>query len=356
MRVLGGVGILAFLLWRLGTGPFLHGLRVIDSGALAAAVGIGVLTTVACAWRWTLVARGLGVRLPLRSAIAAYYRSQFLNTTLPGGVLGDVHRAVRHGRDVGDIGRGIRAVVLERFAGQVVQVVIAVVALLALPSPVRSRVPAVAAVLAVAALGAVLLARVRTGGAQPEPVSGGGEHPPRGTGGAQPEPGGGGEPARHLGGGASRFARALRTGASDLRGGLLGRHNGPGIVLASAVVVVGHLATFLVAARTAGATAPLTRLAPLGLLLLLAMALPVNIGGWGPREGVAAWAFGAAGLSATLGVSTAVVYGVLALVASLPGAGVLMSRWIVRVRSGRDRAGERRRAPAPVPRENAIHD
>jgi hypothetical protein len=53
----------------------------------------------------------LGVRLPLRTAVADCYRSLFLNATLPGGVLGDVHRAVRHGRDVGDVGRGIRAVV-----------------------------------------------------------------------------------------------------------------------------------------------------------------------------------------------------------------------------------------------------
>ena len=50
------------------------------------------------------------------------------------------------------------------------------------------------------------------------------------------------------------------------------------------------------------------------------MAVPMNIAGWGPREGVAAWAFAAAGLSATQGVATAVVYGVMVLVASLPGA------------------------------------
>ena len=37
---------------------------------------------------------GCGVGLPLPSATAAYYRSQFLNTALPGGVLGDVHRGV----------------------------------------------------------------------------------------------------------------------------------------------------------------------------------------------------------------------------------------------------------------------
>ena len=76
-RPLGGVGILAVLLWRLGTGPFLDGLRLIDGRALAAALGIGVLTTVCCAWRWSLVAGGLG------SAAAAADRGRRL---LPVGV------------------------------------------------------------------------------------------------------------------------------------------------------------------------------------------------------------------------------------------------------------------------------
>ena len=57
--------------------------------------------------------------------------------------------------------------------------------------------------------------------------------------------------------------------------------------------------------------------------MLLAAALP-NVGGWGPREGVTAWAFAAAGLGASLGVATAVVYGVMVFVATLPGAAVLV--------------------------------
>src|SRR5829696_3703067 len=85
-RLLAGVGILTILLWRLGTGPFLDGLRLVDGWALAAALGIGGLTTVCCAWRWSLVAGGLGVRLTLRSAVAHCYLSVFLNATLPGGV------------------------------------------------------------------------------------------------------------------------------------------------------------------------------------------------------------------------------------------------------------------------------
>jgi hypothetical protein len=125
----------------------------------------------------------------------------------------------------------------------------------------------------------------------------------------------------------------MRAVATDIRDGLLTGRNGIGVVVASVAVVAGHLATFVVAARTAGATASWTALLPLGLLALLAMAVPLNVAGWGPREGVAAWAFGAAGLTVTQGVATAVTYGVLVFVASLPGAAVLLVRWSGRART-----------------------
>jgi hypothetical protein len=156
VRFLGAAATLTVLVWRLGTGPFLDGVRTLDGRALAAAAGLGVLTTVCCAWRWKVVAGGLGIDLPMPAAVAAYYRSVFLNVTLPGGVVGDVHRGISHGRDVSDVGRGLRAVVWERSAGQVVQVVLTVVVLLVLPSPVRSSMPLVAIAVVVAAAGVVL--------------------------------------------------------------------------------------------------------------------------------------------------------------------------------------------------------
>ena len=137
-RALVGMGILALLVWWVGTGPFLDGIRAQRRRSLLA-FGIGVVTT-RLRLAVDLVAAGLGVRLPVRDAVAAYYRSQFLNTTLPGGVLGDVHRAVRHGRDIGDVRLGVRAVVLDRVAGQVVQVLLAAVVLCPLPVP-GARVP-----------------------------------------------------------------------------------------------------------------------------------------------------------------------------------------------------------------------
>jgi uncharacterized membrane protein YbhN (UPF0104 family) len=292
----GGAAVtLAVLVWRLGTGPFLDGLRTIDGRALAAAAGLAVLTTVCCAWRWKIVARGLGIDLPLPAAVAAYYRSQFLNVTLPGGVVGDVHRGISHGRDASDVGRGLRAVAWERSAGQVVQVVLTVGVLLVLPSPVQSFMPPAAIALVVAVLGLALVARLRPGG------------------------------------GRSRWARLRRAVAGDVRDGLLARRAWPAIALASVLAVAGHAVTFLIAARTAGATAPASRMLPLALLVMLAMVLP-SVAGWGPREGAAAWVFSAAGLGAERGVATGVVYGVMVLVASLPGAAFLVLAWFRRSR------------------------
>ena len=289
LRLAAAGSVLAVVVWRVGTGPFLDGMRLVDGWSVAWAFAITAASTLCCAWRWHLVSRGLGVEVPMRAAVAAYSRSQLLNLTLPGGVVGDVHRAVRHGREVGDVGRGARAVVWERTAGQVVQIVLTVVLLLVLPSPVRRYVPLVAVGLALVAVVVVLAGRVL----------------PRSS--------------------ASRVSRAVRVAVDDVRQGLLAPRAWPGILLASAVVVAGHTTTFLVAARTAGVTTPVTQLLPLALLVLAATAVPLSLAGWGPREGMAAWAFALGGLGASLGVTTAVVYGVLVLVASLPGALVLLA-------------------------------
>ncbi|MFI5856491.1 lysylphosphatidylglycerol synthase transmembrane domain-containing protein [Streptomyces parvulus] len=302
LGTLAGAAILAVLLWRMGTGAFLDGLRRIDAPTVLAALGIGFVTTVFSAWRWALVARGLRIRLPLGPAVADYYRALFLNAALPGGVLGDVHRAVRHGRGAGDLGRAVRAVVLERVAGQLALIGTGAVVLLTLPSPVRDEVRRAAPLVALALLGAVAVVLALR---------------PRRA------------PARR-----GRVLRAF----DETRRALLSRRNLPGVAVSSAVVLAGHLVMFALAARVAGSGATAAELTPLAVLALLAMGLPLNVGGWGPREGVTAWAFGAAGLGAGTGLGVAVVYGVLSLVASLPGVVVLVARRF----AGPDRSYERR--------------
>lgn len=194
------------------------------------------------------MARALGTDIGLSRATGAYYRSLFLNSVLPGGILGDVHRAVTQGRRAGDVALGVRAVAWERLSGQVVQAMVTAVVLLTLPSPVRPALPWILAGLA----------------------------------------------------------------------GVAGC-----AVLASLLVCAGHTATFVIAARMAGATAPGGELIALLMVIQLAAAIPLNVGGWGPREGAAAWAFAAAGLGAASGVTVSTLYAVLMLIAVTPGAGLL---------------------------------
>ncbi|KOU01547.1 membrane protein [Streptomyces sp. NRRL F-4707] len=313
LGTLAGAAVLAVLLWRLGTGALLDGLRRIDAVTVLAALGIGLVTTVFSAWRWALVARGLRIRLPLGAAVADYYRALFLNAALPGGVLGDVHRAVRHGRSAGDLGRGVRAVVLERVAGQLALTGAGAAVLLTMPSPVRGAARHLAPLVALALLGAlaVLLALRRN------------RPPARWTTSARRTSARRTISARRT---PPHRGRALRAVLGEAREGLLSRRNLPGVAGSSVVVLAGHLTMFVLAARVAGSPASVAVLVPLAVLALLAMALPLNVGGWGPREGVTAWAFGAAGLGAGTGLGVAVVYGVLGLAASLPGAVVLVAR------------------------------
>jgi uncharacterized membrane protein YbhN (UPF0104 family) len=320
LRLAAGVTVLWFLGRQVGAGPFKDGLRAVTWQAVVAAVMLTALTTVCSAWRWRVVARALGVGISLPRAFGAYYRSLFLNSVLIGGVLGDVHRAVTHGRRVGDVAVGLRAVAWERLCGQVVQALVTAIVLLTLTSPVRAALPYVLAGVAGIAGCAALVVR----GA-----------------------------ARR---GQSRLALAARAVSADLRHGLMAPDVWPQLTLASVLVVAGHTATFVIAARVAGSTAPLGELIALLMVVQTATVIPLSIGGWGLREGAAAWAFGVAGLGAATGVTVSILYAVLMLAAVAPGAGLLLGD-AVRRRRGPGNSGEsRRRDLAPQTSEVAPGD
>jgi hypothetical protein len=285
-----GALVLVAVVAHTGTGPVVAGVGSLEAPTVAACVALAAVTTLACAWRWRLVAGGIGVAIGMPAAVAACYRAQLLNTVLPGGVLGDVHRGVLHGRAVGATGPALRAVAWERSAGQAVHLTLAAGVLLVLPSPVGNAVPVAAGTAVLLLVATWLVVRRR-------PVT------------------------RR-----SWTGRALATALEDVRCGLLVRRAWPGVLAASTVATVGHTVTFVVAARAVGVGAPLTELLPLAVLVLVAAGLPLNLAGWGPREGMAAWAFGAAGIGTGQGVAAAVAYGTLVLLATLPGALFLAPR------------------------------
>jgi len=237
LRVAAGAALLVLLAVRFGAGPFLDGLRAAGPWSATLALVLTAGTTYCCALRWTLVTERLGGHLPLGTAYATYYRSQLINATTPGGVVGDVYRGVRH---------GWRSVIFERGIGQVVQ--LGLIGALLLPGDWRW----------VGLVG--VLALVAAGGP---------------------------------------------------------------ITVLSALSTSGHLLIFLTAAAAVGVHLPPLSLVSVGALVLLGASIPLNIAGWGPREGVAAWAFAAFGSTAATGLTVAIAFGVISTLATLPGLALL---------------------------------
>ena len=278
-----GAGILVAIVITVGAEPFVRGLASVSAVPAAVALALGVVTTLAAAWRWRILARRLGLTLGWGESVSAYYRSQFLNTVLPGGVIGDVHRAVVHGRSVSRVSQASRAVVAERAAGQAVQLVLAAVVLVSVG--VSGYAPAVSTVLlavAVACAGAVVAAAV-----------------------------------------SARARVAITRELTSLRSAFGTVGTVVRVSAASLIVIVGHVATFVVACVAVGVEASPERLAAVALIVMLAGAIPLNLGGRGPREGAAAWAFAAAGLGAAAGIAASTAFGVLAMIAVAPGAAVV---------------------------------
>jgi uncharacterized membrane protein YbhN (UPF0104 family) len=266
-----GVLVVGVLLARFGGDPVGRGLHATDGRLLGVSVALTAVATACCAWRWRAVAGALDAGIGFGPAYLSCYRAQFLNATLPAGVLGDVHRAVEHGRRAGRAGWAIRSVVWERTLGLGVQVAVTVAVVVAVPTALRP----VAALVGAGAVGLFLL--------------------------------------------------ALRWVRPDLAA-ILGRRRSAVTVLAASVGVAAcHTVVLLTAMAATGVDLPAPQTLALALAILLGSAVPTSVAGWGPREGAAAWAFSAVGLPAADGLAVSVAYGVAALVATLPGALALLA-------------------------------
>ncbi len=274
LRLAASVGALAVVAVVVGEQAVRAGTAVLSPVPVLLALLLGLLWRTLAATRWLLLARALGAPLTFTAAVSEYFRSELVNQVVPGGVVGDVDRARRHGSDVGLL-RAARAVFLERATGQLVLVAATAVTLLARPELLQVSDGVDGRTVTV--LGVVLGALVVLAVVLWSPWRG--RRPPR---------------------------------------ALL-----PALVAAT-VLSVGVLACFVVlfllaAAATGAAPAPAGVLVPAVLVVLLVSGIPLTVAGWGAREAGAALCFAAVGLASADGVAAAVGYGLLSLVSALPG-------------------------------------
>ena len=328
-RVGTSVGILGALAWVLDPRAILGRVGDLRAEWVAIALVLAVVQVMVSAGRWAFTAARLGVALDGRTAIREYYLATFLNQVLPGGILGDVSRAWRHGRapEVSSSvpanavlasgtrpsfdARAAHAVILERASGQLVMTAVALISLVVLSRQID---PGARGWLLGGPIGAVILA----GGAVWLLLP--------------------------------RLARRPAAGRllADAHRALIA---GPAALVqlsTSLVVVATYLATWIAATRAVGIDTPTTTLLPLVAPTLVTMLIPVTIAGWGLREAGAAALWTMVGLTAVDGVAVSIAYGLLVLLGSLPGGVLLLST--VLSPTGRDRTEDRRPVESDAPR------
>lgn len=272
--------------------------------------GIAALTlqTVISAARWKLISGRLEHRFSLFKAVREYYLAQFLNQTLPGGMVGDAGRAYRARHGAGLVKAG-QAVLFERMSGQIALVLVAApgVALTALvPGGIRWPAAVGTVALVLAALFILL----------PLAVLGGAKAP-------------------------GAVGRASRNFVDAARHALFAREVRYWQIVLSFGTVGCNLAAFAFCAMATGTALGVFGTVTVVPLVLLAMIVPLSVAGWGVREAAAALLFPVVAASSEAGVAASVAFGLVFLVSTLPGALVLM--WKTQ------QTPERDPAPDPAP-------
>lgn len=280
LRLIVSACLIAAVIWATDGAAIVARLSGLSPVWMAVAIAALTLATVSMARRWQVVAAHLRLPLDFRFALREYYLGTAINQVLPGGVTGDAARAVR-ARHGADLKTAALSVALERLLGQVALFGLLAVGLLvalALPGGIDWGVLAWAVPAALAGLAAVgvFLARRR------------------------------GAPGR-------------------LMGLLLVLQQRAELLVLAAISCGCLILSFYAAARATGAVLPATAWATLIPLVLVAMLIPLSIGGWGWREGAAAALFPLIGETASAGVAAGIAYGAAIWIAALPAAFILIT-------------------------------
>lgn len=243
---------------------------------------------IVSALRWRFTAGRLGEDIPVRLAIREYYVASFLNQSLPGGVAGDAIRAFRM-RNAGEGGwkQPAKAVVMERVSGQLAFFVLALCGLAFWPFLLGDETDW-------PGLRPLMLATLGMG------------------------------LATALGFVVARNLNAWFRGLAEEAHAVFIRDRALPVQFSLSLVIVGtYVTTFLVASDGVGSPLPWVAAVTVIPLTLIAMLIPVGLGGWGTREVAAMALWPVLGASATEGLAASLVYGGLSIAGALPGLGLL---------------------------------
>lgn len=283
-------GLVGWLVVEADTAGLRHALLNVDLVDGGLVVVLLFALTALLAWRWTIVARGLGVVFAFRPAWAITLIGAFFNQVLPSSVGGDAARVWRLRRAGLRTGEAVNTVVVDRMValfGTVVIVVAGLPLLLGWIDEGQKR-WAVALVLALAAAAIGTMAVL-----------------PR-----------------------LPFARKVevrRVGRAVVQ---LGRDTAtifrrpaiflPALLLALSIHVGVSVAVWRLAAATDVDLRIIEAVFLVPLVILFSM-IPITIAGWGVREGAMVVALSTVGIDRDSALAVSLLFGLANAVASLPG-------------------------------------
>lgn len=288
LKLLVSGALIALLVANVDVGEAWRRARAVDGGMLALGLSMLWLQIPLATLRWQAVLRAMAVPLPFGRSFAIMYAGMFFNQALPSAVGGDAVRVwLTHRAGLG-LGQAFNSVALERLAvvlGLVLLVVMSEPFLIARTGPLPGMwlfpALAVGGVLGVVAL--CLLDRL------PQELR------------------------------RWRLARAAMALSQDARRLFLGPRHG---LATMALVLVGHVNISLVFWILAlGLDIPVSLLDCLVLVppVILAMTLPVSVGGWGMREGALVATLALVDVPAESALVLAVLYGLVTVAVNIPG-------------------------------------
>jgi len=130
LRPLFGLGLLAFLLWRVDWQELTHIVSQASLGYVGMALLIELLDVLPRVLRWRALLLTQGTREPFLRLLSIYLVGSFFNNFLPSNVGGDSVRMLRLGRLTGQGADAVSSVLVERLCGLFAVLLMGVVAVL----------------------------------------------------------------------------------------------------------------------------------------------------------------------------------------------------------------------------------
>ncbi|HUN94087.1 MAG TPA: lysylphosphatidylglycerol synthase transmembrane domain-containing protein [Burkholderiaceae bacterium] len=320
LRLAAAVVVLAGVAHVIGGDRLARAFAAMDLRWFGAAVLVAAAAQFASALRWAAIARGLGLQAPNRPLVIAYAHGVAANALLPGATLGgDALRSLRLQRLGNPVGRSTLSVLIDRLSGLWILCAMSVVALAAwiawagwpaavdagVASPAGPDMSKLAPRAWIGPYAGALLAILVVPWLP-----------------------------WHVPAAASALSRLHGALARIHHVALSARHALTRSLPASIAVQALSAGALWLCVGACGGVASYAAVLAIAAPVFVAAALPISIGGFGPREAAALLAFPLIGVPSGIGVAAAALYGAAALVLGLAASPLLA--WSFAGRSGRD--------------------